>query len=380
MSNWVGDRARDLDYWWNGRDVEVNDNGRWRQGHEAGVGERIGQWLGNAANDVSRFVGNAPNEIGRFANNVADDVLGRYQVIDTDENGNLVYGNQRQGGALNRIGRSVNDNFITPVSNAANDVVNGVGRFAQNAADDVLGRYQVIDTDENGNLVYGNQRQGGALNRFGRAVNDNVITPVSNAANDFVRGTDYWWNGTPYNELYPNAGPAPGPDPNPRVGGIRRGIDSSISALGNAANDAFSGVGRAVNNAADDVLGRYQVIDTDENGNLVYGNQRQGGALNRLSRDVGRWAGDNVVTPVSNAMNGIGQFVRDTADNAGQAVGNFANYLGDNTGAIGLNAKAVAAGVPLGTVGHWDWQLANGEISQSDYEDLLNRYISNSGR
>ena len=61
VSDWVGDRGRDLSDWWNGKDIEVNDNGRWVQGHQTGVGEGInnalnaaGQWLGNAANDVGQ--------------------------------------------------------------------------------------------------------------------------------------------------------------------------------------------------------------------------------------------------------------------------------------------------------------------------------------
>jgi len=387
VGEWVGDRAKDLDTWWNGRDIEVNDNGRTRQTHQTGAREAIedwwngrdtvgiqdgvyrrnheagarenignalnavGQWIGNAAGDVGRTVGDAANTAGQWIGNAAGDV------------GRTV------GNAANAAGQWV--------GNAAGDVGRTVGNAANGLADNVLGSYQIVGTDENGNPIYGNQRKGGFVNRTINSANQ-----AMQDARNFVTGVE---PGSPEAAPYFDLRTRQWVDPvQPSLG----------TRIGTAANDAWNGVTGAAN-------------------------------------DAGQWVNNNVVAPVSNAANGVGNFVRDTANNAGQvvndwwngtdqrflgipightpgarenignsvnqaiqtvsdaannagrAIGNFTSDAADAINAtpgaaIGLS-RAIASGVPAEYASRLTNNYVNGQITREEYEEAIDRLINESG-
>lgn len=70
VGNWIGDRGRELDRWWNGYDVttsDVTDRYAPAEQHVNGFRENAGNWLGQAARDTGDFLGRAGNAIGTVA-------------------------------------------------------------------------------------------------------------------------------------------------------------------------------------------------------------------------------------------------------------------------------------------------------------------------
>lgn len=425
---WVGARAQEFNDWWNGKDVEVNDNGHWRQGHQTGVGERIGQLLSDAGNGV------------------ADAVLGRYQQTGTDRRGNPIYGNQRQGGLLSDAANGLNEWW-----NGKDVEVNDNGRWRQGhqagvgeqlgnmfgnagnaVADAVLGRYDQIGTDRRGNPIYGDQRRGGLVNdaadallgkyqRWGTDENGNPI--YGDQRQGALAGQmDEWWNGTPITIR------RPGPNgntivENAREGGVRQGIEGLLNSARGAAEDAVGGVRRFVNGVQPGTPEAAPYYDM-ETGQMVYPVMPSLGE--RISNGVntaGQWLNDNIIAPTGNAVQGAGNFVRDTwndavdmannvgqaigntasnvwngavdtarnawngavdtARNIGQAVGNAASEAGDvisaTPGAAAGLSRAILSGVPIETANRLTSNYVNGQITREQYEEAIDRLINEGG-
>jgi hypothetical protein len=406
VGEWIGDRANDLNTWWNGQDVEVNDNGRTRQAHQTGAREAIedwwngrdtvnyedgryrrtheagarenignalnaaGQWIGNAAGDVGRAVGGAANTAGQWIGNAAGDV------------GRTV------GNAANAAGQWV--------GNAAGDVGRTVGNAANGLADNVLGSYQIVGTDANGNPIYGNQRQGGLVNRTINSANQ-----AMQDARNFVTGVEPGSReAAPYYDL--------------RTGQWVDPVQPSLGTrIGTAANDAWNGVTGAVNDAGQWV-----------NNNVVAPVSNAANGVGNFVRDTannaGQWVNNNVAAPVGAAVNNAGQAVNDwwngtdqrflgiptghtpgarenignavnqavqtvgnAANNAGRAIGNFASDTVDAINAtpgaaVGLS-RAIASGVPLEYASRLTNNYVNGQITREQYEESIDRLINEGG-
>ena len=299
VGNFVNDNiARPVGEWWNGRDVEVNDNGRWRQGHEAGARENIGnalnsagQWIGNAANDVGQWVGNAANDVGQWVGNTAADIW----------EGPVTYNaSPRTGTVTNADGTTsvITYGQGTPIrTGGLRDQLNAAGQWIGNAAgdvrdavvnlpDNVLGRYPVIDTDENGNLVYGNQRQGGLVGRMSRDgrnlmnqasqwANDNFVTPVGTAVDNVL-------NGTPATNRYYDTQTGRWVEPGDRVGGVVPWIRDRATDATNLARNAYNTAEGAVVDAADAV--RDTAVNAYNAGRDAYNNYQDDQNIRNLAR------------------------------------------------------------------------------------------------
>lgn len=329
VSSWVGDRGRDLDAWWNGRDVEVNDNGRWRQGHQTGVGEQIGnaanaagQWIGNAAGDVGRTVSDAASNAGQAIGNAASSV------------------GQTVGNAVNDAGRAIGDWW-----NGRDVEVNDNGRWRQ------------------GHEAGMRENLGNAANAAGQWIG-NAANDVGQAANNAGQALNTWWNGRDvtgsngqkdhYNGFRENLGEAIGNAAN----ATGQWIGARAQDVGNFVNGPQAGTLEAVP-YWDAVSGQYVDPMRQTLGDRI------GQAVGNTVTNAGNWLNNNVVAPVNNAAN----YVRDTANTA-QAVSNAG-------GASNIAGRALSAGVPLDMVNHWNQNYASGQIDEQGYEDLVDRYILN---
>lgn len=367
VGQWVGNTAnnvgRGVNDWWNGRDVEVNDNGHWRQGHEAGARENIGnalnsagQWIGNAANDVGQFVGNTANNVARTASNAADDLLGRYQVVDTDENGNLVYGNQRVGGFVDRAGRWVNNaandvsQWAGNTARAADTYINGPrpgSRESQSYWDLVSGQFVDPTTqtlgDRIGQTVNNNVvvPASNAANTAGQWVNENVVTPVSNAAN----AAGQWAN---ENVVTPvsNAANAAGQ-------WLNEGIVAPVTSV---ANNIGQSIGETARNAG-------QAVNDWWNGTDVRG------PITGITYSHNPGVRENI----ANALDSAGRWVGNTANDVGQWVGNTVNDVGTQISIPSVVNSVRSSGVPQSTIESLEEQYRSGELTPSEYVDSLNR-------
>lgn len=417
VGEWIGDRANDLNTWWNGQDVEVNDNGRTRQAHQTGAREAIEDWwngrdtvnyedgryrrtheagarenIGNALNAAGQWIGNAAGDVGRTVGNAAN-AAGQW------------------------------------VGNAAGDVGRTVGNAANGLADNVLGSYQIVGTDANGNPIYGNQRQGGLVNRTINSANQamqdarNFVTGVEpgsrEAAPYFDLRTGQW-----VDPVQPSLGTRIGNAANDAWNGVTGAVNDAGQWVGNTAANAWNGVTGAVNNAG-------QAIDQWWNGDnrSPYANPLIDNPVSRAvngnviapvasalgaqgNRGVRGMLEDNIVAPVVNAANGVGDFVRSIPSNVGQAVNNAGQAIGDaatnawngavnaanNAGraignftsdaadainatpgaAIGLS-RAIASGVPLEYASRLTNNYVNGQISREQYEESIDRLINEGG-
>ena len=425
VSAWVGDRGKDLDAWWNGRDVEVNDNGRWRQGHQTGVGEQIGsaanavgQWIGNAAGDVGRTVSDAANGVGRA---VGDWWNGR--DVEVNDNGRWRQGHE--SGMRENLG------------NAANAAGQWIGDRAQDVSNFVTGVQP--------GTPQGTPYWDAATGQYVDPSMPSLAERIGTAADNTRQAIGNWWNGT---------------DQTPGVReGLMNGANAAGQWIGNTANNVGQAVGNAWNGAVQGVsdfarnagntiataganrqaaaagVAPSEIEQANQllsNGTYTpetYNNYVNGLAniqnVERASAQTGwdgvpadvralnereNWLDNNIVAPVANAANGAGDFVRNTANNVGQAVGNAANAAGqwigntannvgqavgnaangvrnwagetaqnvrDTADVAGLAGRAIAAGVPMDLVGRWTQNYNNGQITPSEFEDLLDRWTSN---
>lgn len=346
-TNLVNDAGRGVNEFWNGRDVEVNDNGRMRQGHEPGMGERIGNFFNdlgqgvvNTANDVSRGVGDFLNNAGQWVGDQAANVWEGPVTYNPNMNSRVVenadgskttvnYGGyERSGGlrdALNngaraldtffngprqgtpeaapyydliserwidpmsqsfgdRLGQWANNNIAVPAANTAN----AVGQWANdNVATPVSNAWNTASQWANENVA---APVSNAWNTASQWANDNFVTPAANTVNDLVRNGNTWWNGEDHSFFGIPTGHTPG-----------------------------------------------------------------------FRENATQWANNNFVTPVSNAWNTASNAVTNVANNVGQTVGNAAD-------ATGLYAQAVAAGVPLSRANQLASQYASGQITPEEYK------------
>lgn len=346
VNNVAGDIGRGLGNWWNGRDVEVNQNGRWVQGHEPGFRENVvntvngaGQMLGNVAGDVSQGVNNLWN--GRD--------------IEVNQNGRWVQGHEpgvreNIGNALGDIGRAVGGAANAAgqlVGNAAGDLSQWAGARAQDVSNFVNGVQpgtlqgapywdaatgQYVDPSmpslaERFGTAADNARQwlGNTANAGGQWLNNNVVAPVTNAANgvvDFVRNTandigNRVATGAATNRAL-SAGVAP----------------SEVEQMQNMVSDGTM-TPDAYNNYMNSLAGIQEVerasAQTGWDGvpaDVAAMNQREnnsvGQQINNFANDASQWVGSNIVAPVSNAANTAGQVIM---DNVVTPVANRANEL-----------------------------------------------------
>lgn len=425
VSNWVGDRGRDFGNWWNGQDIEVNDNGHWRQGHQTGAREQIGnllgsvgQWIGDRAADVGNATGtvgqwigdrtaDAGNAVGAAGQWIGDraadagNALGNWwngrdvytQVADPNNPGVTRDVQGHQTGAREQIGNWLGNAGQT-VAKAAEDT----GRAASNLADDVLGRYQVVDTDENGNLVYGNQRQGGLLNQAARDANQ-LLGNTARDIDTFVNGPRPGSKeSAPYYDLISQQWI----DPTTQTLGDRIGqlvnnnvvvpATNAANAAGQLLNEnivapattAANGAWEFVRNAADNA--GQTVTNAANNAGQALNNWWNGTDQSFLGIPTGHTPGAR--ENIGNWVNNSGRTVSDAWNNAGQAVSNAANgvrnwagetaqNIHDTADVAGLAGRALAAGVPTDLVGRWMQNYSNGQISPNDFEDLLDRWVNN---
>ena len=395
FGNWVGNAAGDvgrgLDEWWNGRDVEVNDNGRWRQGHEAGARERIGNFLNdvgqgvsNAAGDVGRFVGNAANDVGRGL-----DEWWNGRDVEVNDNGRWRQGHEagfgeRAGNFLNGIGQGV--------SNAVDDA----GRFLDEAWNGK--ERDVRRLGENGNTIREKVREGGirpALENFGQGVADtagNIWNGVTGAVNDAGQAVNNFVNGvqpgTKAGAPYFDVASGQWVDPTmPSLGErISNGLNDAGRAVSNTAGNVWNGVtgaiddaGRALNtwwngdaNNGNRPFDPAGTINEWRNGNIftpMFDSEvarRTNGLLSGLvgmpnavaepNRGARGWLEDNFVTPAANAVNGVGNFVRNTANDAGRMINdnivtpvtNAANDLVRGANDLWNGTDQHVLGIPVG--------------------------------
>lgn len=309
VGKWVGDRAKDFNNWWNGydyyeqvadpnnpdasRDVQARQTGaRENIGNFLGtVGQGIGDaagavgnWIGGAAGDVGKAIGGTVDSAGRALNNWWNGEDYYEQVADPNNPG--VYRDvqaHRPGFAENAT------NFLTGAGQTADELLNGRERTIRRPG-------------PNGSTTVETVRDGG------------IIPWVSNLGQT-----------------------------------VANGVSDAAGAVGQAASDAAGAVGRTATNLADTVLGSYPVVDRDENGNFIYGNERQGGLLGQLRRDGGHF------------INQAGQLV----DNMGRI--------------IPTSAQAAAAGVPLEDIGYWNNSLLRGESTPETYGSQM-QALTNDGR
>lgn len=375
VGNFVNDNiARPVGEWWNGRDVEVNDNGRWRQGHEAGARENIGntlnaagQWIGNAANDVGQLVGNAANDVGQWVGNTAADIW----------EGPVTYNaSPRTGTVTNADGTTsvITYGQGTPIrTGGLRDQLNAAGQWIGNAADDVrdaavnlpdnvLGRYPVIDTDENGNLVYGNQRQGGLVGRLSRDgrnlmnqasqwANDNFVTPIGNAFAPYAQAADNLLNGTPVTNRYYDTQTGQWVEPGTRVGGVlpwaRNAYNTAEGAVVDAADAVRDTAVNAYNSARDAVANTYN------NARDAYNNYQDDQNVRSIARQSAAYQN----APEESRQ----QVEQDFTDRYKTARNNRAYQA------------AVSAGVPTAELNNLIGNYAQGSMDSYDFVNELNR-------
>lgn len=402
VGEWVGDRAKDLDAWWNGRDIEVNDNGRerqehqtgareaienwwngrdtvgiqdgvYRRNHEAGARENIGnalnavgQWIGNAAGDVGRTVGGAANAAGQWIGNAAGDV------------------SRTVGGAANAAGQWAGDR--------ARDVrtfVNGVQPGSADAApywDLRTGEY-VVPTIAPGLGERIRNAAGDAWNSTSDWVGNNIVTPVSNAANgvgNFVRDT-----ASNVGQAVNNAGQAIGDF----AGNAADAVVATPGAAAGLTRALTSGVpseyaSRLMNNYINGQITREEyedAIDRLINESGPWGSSKPKGigqtvsdAFNDAGRAIGN-AATNAWNGAVDAANTVGQGVSDLAGNAGQTVANAYNQVTGNTmeNADNATARALNAGIPADYVGQLRDQLTLGLINPAQYVQQINNLLGN---
>ena len=431
VGEWVGDRAKDLDAWWNGRDIEVNDNGRerqehqtgareaienwwngrdtvniqdgtYRRNHEAGARENIGnalnavgQWIGNAAGDVGRTVGGAANTAGQWVGNAAGDV-GRAVGNAANAAGQWI-GNaagdvgRTVGGAANAAGQWAGDR--------ARDVRNFVYGVQPGSADAApywdlrTGEYVVPTITPGLGVRIGNTVNDawngvtGAVNDAGQWVNNNVVTPVSNAAKGvgtFVRDT-----ADNVGQAVNNAGQAIGnfasdaADAISATPGAAAGLSRAI-ASGVPAEDA----NRLTNNYVNGQITREEyedAIDRLINESGPWGSSKPKGIGQTVSdafNDAGRAIGDaatNAWNGAVDAANNAGRAIGNFAGNAGQTVTNAYNQVTGNTmeNADNATARALNAGIPADYVGQLRDQLTLGLINPAQYVQQINNLLGN---
>lgn len=365
VSDWVGARANEFNTWLNGQQVVVADrngpNLTSRYEYQPGVLGNAGRWLGDTANNVGQWVGNAANDVGQTVNNVAGDIgrgLGNWwngRDVEVNQNGRWVQGHE--------------PGFRENVVNA----VNGAGQMIGNVAGDVsqgvnnLWNGRDVEVNQNGRWVQGHEpgireNIGNALGDIGRAVGGAANAAgqlVGNAAGDVGQ-----WVGARAQDVsnFVN-GVQPGTLQGAPYWDVATGqyVDPSMPSLAERFGTAANNAGQWLGNAATD-------------------------AWNSTSD----WVGNNIVAPVSNAVNGVGNFVRDTASNVGQAVNNAGQAISDFAGnaADAINAmpgaaagltRALTSGVPAESARRLTNNYINGQITRDEYEESIDRLINESG-
>ena len=438
VGQWVGDRAKDLDKWWNGEDYyeqvpDRNNPGVSRdvQARRTGAGEQIGgffddvgrgisnaagdvgNWVTNAAGDVGRGISNAAGDVGNWVTNTAGNIsrnVGNWlngedyyeQVPDPNNPGVSRDVQAHRPGVIQQIGQGISD----ASENAGNwlaSVPGNADRLVNNLADNVLGRYPVIDTDENGNLVYGDQRQGGLVNRAALETRK-ALNPVGQAINGAAQGVNQFINGVqpgtpeaaPYYDLQTGQWVDPvRPDLGTRVGnwfqeGIVAPVTNAANGVGDFVRNTANNAGQTISNAANGAVDF--VRNTADNAGQGL-NDWWNGTDNRIlgipvSHNPG--ARENIGNAISNAGQTIGNAASNAwngavnmANNAGQAISNFASDAGDaiaaTPGAAAGFTRALSSGVPLATANQLTSNYVNGQITREQYEESIDRLINEGG-
>ena len=343
VGKWVGDRAKDLDYWWNGtpyneldpstvgfKPGDPNSNprvgGAWRDITSA-IGS-AGSTIGDAANSVGQWVGNAANDVGTAVDEAWN---GKQRTIRRPgPNGNTIIENVREGGIRPGI-----ENAVNAAGKWIGDQANAVGQGVSNFVNGVRpGEAQPYYDVKSGKWVYptmpslGERIQGG-LNAAGQWIGDtanNAWNGVTGAANDVGQ-----WVGNTAN----NAGQAIQNGWNTLTG---QNQNNQGTPFTQAASQQAQNIGNAIfgEQAQENPVLRFfntSVLDPNLGANAT-------DAWNQVTGQrpqQGNWFNDNIVTPVANGWNGVTNFVRDTANNAAQGASNLWNgtdqsFLGIPTG------------------------------------------------
>lgn len=405
VNNVAGDIGRGLGNWWNGRDVEVNRNGRWVQGHEAGARENIGNALGDigravggAANAAGQLAGNVAGDVGRGI-----DRLWNGRDVEVNQNGRWVQGHEP--GIRENIGNTLNDarQWAGARAQDVSNFVNGVQPGTLQGApywDVATGQY--VDpsmpslAERFGNAANDvGQWLGNTANAGGQWLNNNVVAPVTNAANgvvDFVRNTandvgNRVATGAATNRAL-SAGVAPSeveqmqnmvsngtmtPDAYNNymnnLAGIQEverasaqtgwdGVPADVAAMNQRENNP---VGEFVRNVGNDASNWWN--GTSQNIGNAFNSAGQ--MIGNFANASGQWLNDNVAVPAANAADTIRNWAGETAQN-----------VRDTADVAGLAGRAIAAGVPMDLVSRWTQNYNNGQISPGEFEDLLDRWTS----
>lgn len=156
VSNWIGDRGRDLDRWWNGYDSgnapAVQDrrhgvaNDQYVQSHVNGFRENAGNAINGAVRSVGNFVNGAARDAGQWIGDRAEDADRWWNGYDS---GNAPAVQDRRHGVANdqHVQQHVNgfrenaanaiNGAVRDAGNAVNSAARSAGEFATRAANDV---------------------------------------------------------------------------------------------------------------------------------------------------------------------------------------------------------------------------------------------------
>ena len=314
-AKWVGDRAKDLDRWWNGYDTSTaNQLGEITTTHTKGVRENIQDAAGAAARNVTNAGHAAENAVlGTPTYNMHGDPYGDPQYSG------------RSGGVFGRGG--VVDQGVSTARDLANQyVAQPVGQFVNDRAGD-------LDRFWNG---YDEQR----ANQLGDITTTHVNGVGDNLANagrtveNAVLGTptQYDMHSDPYGD----------PQYTGRSGGVfgRGGVVDQAGQLAN------------------------QGVD--------WANQNVVQPAGRLWNQGVDWANQNVVQPGVN----LGRHIVNAppALNAAPASSNAGDNFNEAARSVSssdLAQEAVARGVPQATVDQLSQQYAYGLISEAALEQRL---------